>query len=168
MMKMKKRQLRIVTGQLLPNKSSPSEGGDKVSTKGPISKTVSAAIDFGQSLIGKTKYVFGGGRSAKDIAKGVYDCSSFIHQAFKQAGKDLGPLTSVTTDTLKKKGTAVDSKNMKKGDLVFFDTYKKDGHVGIYLGDGKFIGAQLSTGVAIADMNDSYWSSKFSGKVRRI
>ena len=134
-----------------------------------LSKTLSAAIDFGQSLIGKTKYVFGGGRNAKDIAKGVYDCSSFIHQAFKQAGKDLGPLTSVTTDTLKKKGTAVDSKNMKAGDLIFFDTYKKDGHVGIYLGDGKFIGAQTSTGVAVVDLNkDKYWSSKLNGNVRRI
>lgn len=152
-----------------PNQSSTNEGGDKVSsTQGPVSKTLSKAIGFGQSLIGKTKYVLGGGRNQNDIAKGVYDCSSFIHQAFKQAGKDLGSLASVTTDTLKKKGAAVDSKNMKVGDLVFFDTYKKDGHVGIYLGDGKFIGAQSSTGVAVANMNDSYWSSKFNGNVRRL
>jgi len=46
---------------------------------------------------------------------------------------------------------------MKTGDLVFFDTYKKDGHVGIYVGDGKFIGTQTSTGVAIADMSKGYW-----------
>lgn len=112
--------------------------------------------------------MFGGGRSQKDIAKGSFDCSSFIHYAFKQSGVDLGPLTSVTTETLKNKGKAVKSGDLKKGDLVFFDTYKKNGHVGIYMGDGKFLGAQSSTGVAIADMSSGYWKSKFAGNVRRI
>ncbi|WP_252314401.1 NlpC/P60 family protein [Sinobaca sp. H24] len=36
--------------------------------------------------------------------------------------------------------------------MVFFDTYKLDGHVGIYIGDGQFIGSQSSTGVAIESM----------------
>ncbi len=57
---------------------------------------------------------------------------------------------------------------MKPGDVVFFDTYKTDGHVGIYIGDGKFIGAQSSTGVAIADMSKGYWKEKFNGRVKRI
>lgn len=35
----------------------------------------------------------------------------------------------------------------------FFNTYKRDVHVGIYVGNGKFIGAQSSTGVAVADMS---------------
>ena len=38
---------------------------------------------------------------------------------------------------------------MQPGDLVFFDTYKRDGHVGIYIGNGKFIGAQTSTGLRL-------------------
>lgn len=57
---------------------------------------------------------------------------------------------------------------MQPGDLVFFDTYKADGHVGIYVGDGKFIGAQSKTGVAIADMSKGYWQQKFNGRVKRI
>jgi cell wall-associated NlpC family hydrolase len=57
---------------------------------------------------------------------------------------------------------------MKPGDLVFFDTYKKDGHVGIYVGGGQFIGAQSSTGVAIANMSSGYWADHFSGHVVRI
>lgn len=52
--------------------------------------------------------------------------------------------------------------------MVFFDTYKKDGHVGIYVGNGKFIGAQSSTGVAEVDMTKGYWKEKFSGHVRRV
>ena len=58
---------------------------------------------------------------------------------------------------------------MNPGDLVFFDTYKTDGHVGIYIGDGKFIGAQTDTSVAIADMTQgSYWAEVFNGRVKRI
>ena len=57
---------------------------------------------------------------------------------------------------------------MRPGDLVFFDTYKKDGHVGIYLGNGNFIGSQSSTGVAIASMTSGYWKQHFSGHVRRV
>ena len=54
------------------------------------------------------------------------------------------------------------------GDLVFFDTYKIDGHVGIYLGGGKFIGSQSSTGIAIADLTSGFYKKKFNGRVMRI
>jgi cell wall-associated NlpC family hydrolase len=57
---------------------------------------------------------------------------------------------------------------MKPGDLVFFDTYIPDGHVGIYIGNGKFIGVQPSKGVAIEDMTAGYWNEKFNGRVQRI
>ena len=57
---------------------------------------------------------------------------------------------------------------MKPGDLVFFDTYKIDGHVGIYIGNGQFIGSQTSTGVAIVRMTSGYWADVFNGRVRRI
>lgn len=116
----------------------------------------------------KTKYVFGGGRTQSDVNNGIFDCSSFVHYAFAQAGIDLGKRTNVSTETLNKQGTKVAFKDIRVGDLVFFDTYKKDGHVGIYLGNGKFVGAQSSTGVAEADMNGGYWARKFSGHVRRI
>lgn len=71
------------------------------------------------------------------------------------------------TDTIVKQGKKVSSKQMQPGDIVFFDTYKKNGHVGIYVGNGKFIGAQ-SKGVGIADMTSGYWKEKFSGNVRRV
>lgn len=65
-------------------------------------------------------------------------------------------------------GRRIQLSEIKPGDIVFFDTYKVDGHVGIYVGNGKFIGAQSSTGVAIADMSSGYFKSKFKGHVRRI
>ena len=116
-----------------------------------------------------TTYVFGGGRNQADIVAGRFDCSSFVHWAFAQAGVDLGPLTLTSTETLKHLGKPVSPSEMKPDDLVFFDTYKIDGHVGVYLGDSRFIGAQSSTGVAIADMSPgTYWNVVFNGRVKQI
>lgn len=125
-------------------------------------------VEVGKKFIGNSTYVFGGGRTKEDIKNHIFDCSSFVHWSFAQNGVELGDLTGVTTDTIKKMGKAVKMANIKPGDLVFFDTYKKDGHVGIYAGNGKFIGAQESTGVAVADMTQGYWNDKFNGKIRRI
>lgn len=107
-----------------------------------------------------------GGES--DIARGRFDCSSFVHWAFAQVGVDLGPLTSTSTETLKHLGKPVSPDEMQPGDLVFFDTYKTDGHVGIYMGYGKFIGAQTRTGGSIVDMTHGYWKEKFNGRVKRL
>src|SRR5690625_1142578 len=99
---------------------------------------------------------------------GYFDCSSFVHWAYKENGIDLGALSNVSTETLNKMGERISMDDMKVGDLIFWDTYKDDGHVGIYIGDGNFIGAQSSTGVAIESLSSSYWSSVFNGHVRRI
>jgi peptidoglycan DL-endopeptidase CwlO len=129
-----------------------------------VTGSISTVINAGYKYIGNSVYVFGGGRSAYDIANGRFDCSGFVHWAFAQAGVSVGSSTSV----LRSQGTAVSVSNMKPGDLVFFDTYKKDGHVGIYMGGGKFIGSQSSTGVGIANMTSGYWKNHFSGHVRRV
>jgi peptidoglycan DL-endopeptidase CwlO len=121
-------------------------------------------ITAGYKYIGNSVYVFGGGRTAYDVANGRFDCSGFVHWAFSQAGINVGS----STESLKNSGRQISVEDMQPGDLVFFDTYKKDGHVGIYIGDGKFIGSQSSTGVAIADMSTGYWKQTFNGRVVRI
>ncbi|NJP38984.1 transglycosylase SLT domain-containing protein [Bacillus luteus] len=125
-------------------------------------------IEVGTQWIGNSEYVFGGGRTRSDQEQGIFDCSSFVHWSFEQVGIELGNFTGVTTDTLKHKGEAVPLEDIQQGDLVFFDTYKIDGHVGIYIGDGKYIGAQSSTGVAIESIEEGYWGDVFNGRVRRI
>lgn len=125
---------------------------------------ISIVTTAGNKYIGNSVYVFGGGRNAYDIANGRFDCSGFVHWAFSQAGISVG----ASTDSLKFAGRQVSSSEMRAGDLVFFDTYKRDGHVGIYLGGGKFIGSQSSTGVAIANMSSGYWKTKFNGRVVRV
>jgi peptidoglycan hydrolase CwlO-like protein len=129
-----------------------------------VSGGLATVIKAGNKYIGNSTYKFGGGRTASDIARGYFDCSAFVSWAFKQGGYSIGASTSVLRNT----GMKISLSEAKPGDLVFFDTYKKDGHVGIYLGGGKFIGSQSSTGVAIANMNSGYYQKTFSGHVRRV
>jgi len=116
-----------------------------------------SAIQAGYSVVG-TPYVWAG------KGPGGFDCSGFVSWAYGKAGKSLPSNTA----SMRGVGTKVSYGNIKPGDLVFFDTYKTDGHVGIYVGGGNFIGAQNSTGVAVANMTSGYWKSKFSGHVRRV
>jgi len=126
--------------------------------------TVNDLISAGYKYIGNSVYVFGGGRNSYDIANGRFDCSGFVSWAFSTVGVRVG----ASTEILKNTGTRVPTSSMQPGDMVFFDTYKKDGHVGIYVGGGKFIGSQSSTGVAIANMSSGYWAQKFNGRVMRV
>lgn len=141
-----------------------TSGANYTYTAATYSGNVNDVIKAGYKYIGNSVYVFGGGRNSYDIANGRFDCSGFVHYAFSQAGIKVG----ASTDALKGQGKRVSVGEMRPGDLVFFDTYKRDGHVGIYVGGGKFIGSQSSTGVAIADMSSGYWKQKFNGRVNRI
>ncbi|MEH7124940.1 NlpC/P60 family protein [Bacillus sp. JJ1773] len=143
-----------------PVKEAPAAKNEAPAAKGDVNTVIKA----GYKYLGNSVYVFGGGRSASDIANGRFDCSGFVSWAYSQVGVKL----PAYTESLKSVGKQVSSSQMRPGDLVFFDTYKKDGHVGIYVGGGKFIGSQSSTGVAIANMSSGYWKSKFNGRVIRI
>lgn len=152
------------------NSSSPSK---KPSSGGgsPVSNNVGGiegAISTGSTIVGQSPYKWGGGRSQADINARRFDCSSFVRWAFASAGINLGPVGGTTTDTLVGKGRAVSASDMKRGDLVFFDTYKVNGHVGIYLGNGTFLNDNSSHGVSIDSMNNSYWKRYFNGVVRRV
>jgi peptidoglycan hydrolase CwlO-like protein len=125
---------------------------------------VTTVLTISQKYIGHSVYVFGGGRTTSDIQNGRFDCSGFVHWALSQAGINVG----TSTDSIKTAGRQVSANSLQPGDLVFFDTYKQDGHVGIYIGNGQFIGSQCTTGVAIADMTTGYWQEKFHGRVIRV
>ncbi|XJZ28266.1 coiled-coil domain-containing protein [Bacillota bacterium Lsc_1132] len=143
--------------------SSSSASSTPLST-GSSKGSLNTVLTAGYRYFGNSVYVFGGGRTASDIANGFFDCSGFVHWAFSQAGISV----PASTDALRGTGRQVPASQMQPGDLVFFDTYKKDGHVGIYMGGGKFIGSQDSTGVAIANMSSGYWAQHFNGRVVRV
>lgn len=143
------------------------ENGGAGTVKGG-SPAIEKSISSGSRYIGKSPYVWGGGRNKRDIAAGRFDCSSFVRWCFSEAGIDLGPMSSTTTNTLVYKGKSVSKKDMKRGDLIFFDTYKVNGHVGIYLGNGEFLNDNSSKGVWIDKLSNPYWASAFKGVVRRV
>jgi len=94
------------------------------------------------------------------------DCSGLIQHIFKEAwGKNL-PRTAAE---ISHAGTKVDKNDLQPGDLVFYNTLRRGfSHVGIYLGDHKFIHAPSSGGeVRIESMDIDYWKKRFNGG-RRI
>ncbi|OAK71964.1 coiled-coil domain-containing protein [Lederbergia galactosidilytica] len=134
----------------------------------PVSKqgvgAIETAITVGSSIVGNSPYKWGGGRTSADIKNRLFDCSAFVHWAYASAGVNLGWSTSELVNN----GRAVSASEMKRGDLVFFDTYKTNGHVGIYLGNGTFLNDNSSHGVSIDSMNNTYWKGAFKGVVRRV
>lgn len=130
--------------------SKQSNNTQKVAYTG----TGQSAIQAGYSVTG-TPYVWGG------TTPSGFDCSGFVQWAYAQEGISL-PRTASAMASVGKK---VSLSEAKPGDLVLF---RNGGHVGIYLGNGKFLGAQNSTGVAVADMSSGYWKQQFDGNVRRI
>lgn len=152
------------SGSSTSDSGSKSSGGSVAYTAPANDGSLSTILNAGYKYIGNSVYVFGGGRSAYDVANGRFDCSGFVSWAFRQAGISIGSSTSV----LRNQGTKISFSEARPGDLVFFDTYKKDGHVGIYLGGGKFLGSQSSTGVAVANMSSGYYQKTFKGHVRRV
>jgi cell wall-associated NlpC family hydrolase len=63
----------------------------------------------------------------------------------------------------------IDKKDLQPGDLVFFNTMRQTfSHVGIYVGDNKFIHSpRPGKQVKVEDMRQSYWLNRFTG-ARRV
>ncbi|TYB31295.1 MAG: NlpC/P60 family protein [Candidatus Mcinerneyibacterium aminivorans] len=93
------------------------------------------------------------------------DCSGFIYLVFKINGISI-PRDS-TPQYKFSKNIQID--RIKKGDLIFFQTYKRGpSHVGIYLGDKRFIHASTNNGVIISNLNQKYYSKRFYGAGRIV
>lgn len=104
-------------------------------------------------------YVFGG------TSTWGFDCSGFTQYVFGSVGISLPR----TADNQFYGGNRVSINNLRAGDLVFFETYEPGpSHVGIYIGNGEFIHAGSSTGVAVADLSDRYWGERYLGARRVI
>ena len=102
------------------------------------------------------KYVWGG------QSPSGFDCSGFIHYIYNQSGVSMS-----RTNVVGYYSRSAHIDNPVPGDLVFFDnTYQKGlSHMGIYLGNGNFVHAG-SSGITVANVNDSYWKSKFNSYKR--
>lgn len=107
------------------------------------------------------KYKYGG-----NSPETGFDCSGFVRYVFQQAANLTLPHGARALSQL---GQTVPVDQLKPGDLVFFNTLKSAfSHVGIYLGNNRFIHAPSSGGgIHVVNMSDEYWSKRFNG-ARRI
>lgn len=106
-------------------------------------------------------YKFGG--NSPDTG---FDCSGLVRYVFNQAA---GLILPHDARAMSHMGERITVDELQPGDLVFYNTLRRPfSHVGIYLGEQRFIHAPSHGGeVEIVDMNDRYWRNRFNG-VRRI
>lgn len=121
------------------------------------SATIRRVIQSASRYIG-VPYVFGG------TTPDGFDCSGFTRFVYGQSGIFLPR----TADAQYGVGQPVSYNRLQAGDLVFFSTYEEGvSHSGIYLGNGQFISATSSQGVAIASLGSGYWGARYIG-ARRV
>ena len=94
------------------------------------------------------------------------DCSGLVAHVYLEAWNIRLPRN---TGAQSKVGTPVSLAELQAGDLVFYDTLKRPySHVGIYLGDGKFVHAPKSGAqVRVESIRNAYWAQRFNG-ARRV
>jgi len=104
-------------------------------------------------------YVFGGTSSSG------FDCSGYVQHVFAMLGYHIPR----TADAQFGAGKRVTGKTIAPGDLVFFQTYASGpSHVGIYIGNDRFVHASSSRGVTVSSLHESYWSARYLGAKRLI
>lgn len=125
--------------------------------KGPKAKEIQKLLAHAKKYTG-VPYVFGGSTPSG------FDCSGYLSYVFKEA---TGIQIPRSADAQYAMGKAISVKDLEPGDLVFFETYEPGAsHSGIYMGNGAFISATTSAGVAVADMTQGYWHDRFLGAKR--
>jgi cell wall-associated NlpC family hydrolase len=95
-----------------------------------------------------------------------FDCSGFVQAMYQ---KTLGLVLPHNAKAQAAATEKIDKNELQPGDLVFFNTLRRAfSHVGIYIGEGKFIHSPRAGGeVRIEDMRESYWVKRFNG-ARRV
>nr|WP_194950149.1 C40 family peptidase [Anoxybacillus flavithermus] len=121
------------------------------------SESYDRLIPLAKKYVG-VPYQFGGSSE-----KG-FDCSGFTRHVMSGVGVTLAR----TTAEQYKQGSEVKKEDLRVGDLVFFETYKKGpSHAGVYIGGNQFIHASSSKGITVTSLDDSYYKKRYIG-ARRV
>lgn len=152
-------------------KASSSKASGRVASKAKSSSSKrTVAANYGSGSGGRgdvvsaaygwigTRYRWGG------QSRGGTDCSGFVGSVYRSKGVSL-PRTAAE---MSKRGQAVSKSSLTKGDLVFFKTRgNRVSHVGMYVGDGKFIHASSGKGhVTVSSLNEGYYQRRYAGAKR--
>lgn len=102
-----------------------------------------------------TRYRLGG------TGAGGIDCSAFVQKTMSGAfNLDLPRSTAEQRHS----GRSISKSDLRPGDLVFF---RRNNHVGVYIGGGKFVHASTSQGVTTSSLSESYWARTYT-QSRRV
>ncbi|QWT46041.1 C40 family peptidase [Azospira inquinata] len=139
---------------------SKADRGDEPTFLKRYTSGVQDLIIKGLEFVG-VRYRYGGNNPEEGL-----DCSGFVRYVFRES---LGTVLPRTARSMSEIGTQVDPRDLKPGDLVFFNTMRRTfSHVGIYVGNNQFLHApKPGAEVRVEDMRQSYWLTRFDG-ARRI
>ncbi|MGO1355745.1 C40 family peptidase [Alkalibacterium gilvum] len=145
------------TSQKTEKESSKSNETAKTSKPVKTPEVSTNGVTWGQissyanGVLG-TPYLYGGSTTA------AFDCSGFTSYVFNKVG------VSLPRSAAGQYAGATKVSNPRPGDLVFFSNNgSRVTHVGIYVGNGQFIGSQTSTGVAYTSVHTNYWGPRLVG-----
>lgn len=135
--------------------ATPRRNSSRNPLSGPyyISPARHRIMDAAHSALG-IPYIYGGNNPAKGL-----DCSSLMQFIHKGA---LGVSIPRTAAQQRDRSKTIAYHDLQPGDMLFFKINRRSNHVGIYIGNGKFIHASSSNRKAtIASMNLPYWQKRF-------
>jgi len=152
----------LLSAPVAANEPQPSI--DLTTVQGPATPgyldTVRDVIFYALSMVG-INYRWGG-----TSPQTGFDCSGLVNHVFRQIAGLVLPRDSYAMARL---GRPVSFEDLKPGDLVFFNTMRRPfSHVGIYLGDKRFVHAPAAgKTVHVVDITEPYWAARYNG-ARRI
>lgn len=145
--------------EVIKNKDKVNKESKEVKKASSANPSIAAkVINSAENKLGST-YVYG------DTGKDGYDCSGLVYSIYNN---ELGisiPRSSVSQSTF---GKQVSKSDLQEGDLVFFNTVGNGvSHVGIYVGDGKFIHASSGQGkVMTSSLDEGYYQERYVNATR--
>ncbi|WP_092758762.1 C40 family peptidase [Rhodoferax sp. OV413] len=166
--------LVCATAHAAPQPGSNEEMDKLLAEKGLLTHTIdqfqqvrqnvsSRASDLVVNAMGFLGVPYKRGGNSEDTG---FDCSGFVRATFE---KTIGLVLPRRANEQAAATDHIDKNDLRPGDLVFFNTMKRAfSHVGIYVGDGKFIHApRTGASVRVEDMRAAYWQRRFDG-ARRV
>ena len=147
--------------KFLADKGLLSQLGDQI---GQVRQTVTAkASELVVNAMGFLGVPYHRGGNSVETG---FDCSGFVRAMYQQT---VGLVLPRRADQQAAATQVIDKSELRPGDLVFFNTMRRAfSHVGIYIGDNKFIHSPKSgSEVRVDDMRLGYWQARFNG-ARRV
>lgn len=147
-----------------PAHQEKSKGHEFVSQLQTVGKNMrSGASELVMNAMGFIGVPYRYGGNSVDTG---FDCSGFVRAAFQHTVGKILPRRAADQAAATQQ---IDRSQLKPGDLVFFNTMRRAfSHVGIYVGDGKFVHSpRTGASIRIDSMDNSYWKPRFDG-ARRV